>query len=131
MRHTAESLREVYEEIFQAIRDVRGEGQLEYARRSSRPFANFERIGERLGLSREKVLSVYLEKHLDGIHAHIDGHTSQREEVSGRILDAINYLMLLEGMLRETPEDEEVLEASPPNHRVFLDPFDSQLCGFV
>jgi len=42
---------------------------------------------------------VYLLKHIDGITAHIDGHTSQREEVEGRITDAIVYLFLLSGLI--------------------------------
>ena len=42
---------------------------------------------------------VYLLKHIDGIMAHINGHKSQREDVRGRITDAIVYLLLLRGMI--------------------------------
>ena len=41
---------------------------------------------------------VYLMKHMDGINAWIKGHKSQREDVTGRIKDAIVYLCLLWGM---------------------------------
>ena len=78
----------------------------EYARETSNVFANFERVAKSLGLSREKVLLVYLLKHLDGIIAHVDGHTLQRESVEGRIVDAINYLLLLKGMLHEVQSVE-------------------------
>tara|TARA_Y100000310_G_C20509786_1_gene728235 strand:+ start:671 stop:823 length:153 start_codon:yes stop_codon:yes gene_type:complete len=44
---------------------------------------------------------VYLLKHVDGITAYIEGHKSQREDVRGRIKDAIVYLMLLWGMIEE------------------------------
>ncbi|HEX6940221.1 MAG TPA: hypothetical protein VF158_12475 [Longimicrobiales bacterium] len=44
---------------------------------------------------------VYLEKHLDGIHAYVQGHRSQRESVRGRINDAIVYLCLLRGMVEQ------------------------------
>ena len=44
---------------------------------------------------------VYLMKHMDGINAWIKGHKSQREDVSGRIKDAIVYLCLLWGMSEE------------------------------
>ena len=44
---------------------------------------------------------VYLLKHIDGICAYLKGHKSQREHVTGRITDAIVYLMLLWGMIKE------------------------------
>ena len=44
---------------------------------------------------------VYLLKHIDGITAYLSGHKSQREDVRGRIKDAIVYLMLLWAMIEE------------------------------
>jgi len=44
---------------------------------------------------------VYLLKHIDGITAYLNGHKSQREDVRGRIKDAIVYLMLLWAMIEE------------------------------
>ena len=85
-------------QIFKEIQTVRAAGQKEYARNLNNAFANFERIGENLNLSREKVLLVYLLKHIDGITSHVDGNFSQREDVRGRITDAIVYLCLLWGM---------------------------------
>lgn len=96
----------VMDRVFDECRALRGAGQQEYARRDENAFANFERVAERLKVSREKVLLVYLEKHLDGIHSWADGHVSQREPVEGRMNDAIVYLCLLRGMLeqkRRTP----------------------------
>ena len=78
---------------------MRAAGQKEYARKQDNAFANFERIGESLSLNRDKVLLVYLLKHMDGIIAHVDGHSSQREDVRGRITDVIVYLCLLWGMV--------------------------------
>ena len=83
---------------------MRAAGQKEYARKQNNAFANFERIGDNLNLSREKVLLVYLLKHMDGIIAHVDGHSSQREDVRGRITDAIVYLCLLWGMIEDDSE---------------------------
>ena len=91
-------------ETFAEVERLRGAGQAEYARRDANAFANFERVAERLGVSREKVLMVYAEKHLDGIHSYIDGHRSQREHVSGRIDDLINYMILLKSMIKEEEE---------------------------
>ena len=79
---------------------MRAAGQKEYARKQDNAFANFERIS----LNRDKVLLVYLLKHMDGIIAHVDGHSSQREDVRGRITDAIVYLCLLWGMIEDDSE---------------------------
>ena len=89
------------EEVFSEIRETRDAGQKEYSHRIENVFANFERVAGRLHISREKVLMVYVEKHIDGIHAHINGHVSQREPVTGRIKDVIVYMMLLWGMMKE------------------------------
>ena len=54
-----------------------------------------------LNISSDKTLMVYLLKHIDGITAYLSGHKSQREDVRGRIKDAIVYLMLLWAMVEE------------------------------
>jgi hypothetical protein len=86
-------------QIFKEIQMVRAAGQKEYARKNNNAFANFERVGKNLDLSREDVLLVYLLKHIDGICSFVKGHKSQREDVRGRITDAIVYLCLLWGMV--------------------------------
>ena len=80
---------------------TRDAGQKEYAHGRGNVFANFERIAKALNIEREKVLMTYLLKHIDGISAYANGHTSQREDIKGRITDAIVYLMLLWAMNRE------------------------------
>ena len=81
------------------ILQTRDDGQKEYARDINNVFANFQRVGKYVGISQEQVLMVYLLKHIDGINAWMDGHKSQRENVKGRITDAIVYLLLLRGMV--------------------------------
>ena len=83
---------------------MRAAGQKEYARKSSNAFANFERVSDYIDSTREKVLMVYLLKHIDGISSFGNGHKSQREDVRGRITDAIVYLCLLWGMIEEENE---------------------------
>ena len=90
------------EQIFSECTALRGAGQAEYAHRDENAFANFERVSERLGLSRKQVLLVYMEKHFDGICSYVQGHRSQRESVTGRINDMIVYLCLLRGMVEQT-----------------------------
>ena len=88
-------------EIQHSERTVREQGQKEYAHDEDNCFANFERIGKVIGIPREEILMVYLLKHMDGIIAHVRGHTSQREDIRGRIKDARLYLALLWGMVEE------------------------------
>ena len=83
---------------------MRAAGQKEYARKNSNAFANFERVGKNLDIQREEVLLVYLLKHIDGICSFVKGHKSQREDVRGRLTDAIVYLCLLWGMINEEEE---------------------------
>ena len=90
---------EIMEDVIEQVKDARDGGQDEYARDKENAFANFERIGDWLGKSREEVLMVYLLKHMDGIISWVDGNESQREDVTGRITDAITYLCLLWGMV--------------------------------
>jgi len=47
---------------------------------------------------------VYLLKHIDGISSYVKGHKSQRENVRGRLTDAIVYLCLLWGMVEENDD---------------------------
>ena len=83
----------------QQILKTRDDGQKEYARTEDNVFANFQRVAKYVGVNQEQVLMVYLLKHIDGIMAYVNGHKSQRECVTGRITDAIVYLLLLRGMI--------------------------------
>lgn len=80
---------------------VREAGHKEYAHNDDNIFTDFEALAAELGISRKKVLWVYLIKHMRGILAYINGHRSQRESVQGRIKDARMYLALLRGMIEE------------------------------
>ena len=96
----AQLFREVFENEILALRAA---GQAEYAHADTNAFGNFERVSADLGIDRKLVLWTYLRKHIDGITAYLRGHKSQREDVRGRINDAITYLFLLRGMI----EDED------------------------
>ena len=100
----------IQEEILPQVLRTRDEGQKEYAHEVNNVFANFERIAKALETSREKVLMVYLLKHIDGIGSYIDGHKSQREDVTGRIKDAIVYLLLLWAMVAGEDEFKKLKE---------------------
>ena len=91
----------IEEQILPKVLKTRDAGQKEYAQDENNVFANFERIAMAIEIDRETVLMTYLLKHIDGISAYTKGHRSQREDVTGRITDAIVYLMLLWAMVVE------------------------------
>ena len=109
------------ERIFKECSFLRDAGQKEYAHDDENAFANFERVGASLGLPREKVLLVYALKHLDGIHAYVKGHKSQREDVRGRINDLIVYMCLLRGMIEE--DSTPFLPATPADYNIIGEDF--------
>ncbi len=114
---------EFFAEIIDEIKETRDEGQKEYAHDVINVFANFERTARQLSTTRDKVLMTFLMKHMDGIIAHVNGHTSQREDVRGRIKDAIVYLTLLwamaEGEANVEWGVEEFLADSETNNTIF------------
>ena len=99
-----------FDYMLNEVRESRDDGQKEYARANDNVFANFDRVADCLKISREKSLMVYLLKHIDGINSYLDGHISQREEVSGRIKDAIVYLFLLWAMVDGEKELDAIKE---------------------
>lgn len=111
MFKTHEAMGEAMDRLLDECRATRSAGLREYAG-GDNTFGNFVRIGEMLSMPPESVLWVYAVKHFDGIAAWIRGHRSQREDVRGRIKDAIVYLCLLAGMAEEraseTPDAEDL-----------------------
>lgn len=67
--------------------------------------ANFKRNAEKLGMTKYQVLSIYMNKHMDGINNAIKFNPEFPEEktegMRGRILDAINYLAILLTLIEE------------------------------
>jgi len=71
-------------------------------------FGNFNRIAEKRDVSRYLVWSIYFDKHLDALDSWINGYYVDSEPIYGRILDLINYLLLLYGMIYEDLESKGV-----------------------
>jgi hypothetical protein len=108
---TREQMVEHMSNLFVDCREMNVQGQKEYAHDENNAFANFERIAESLTLDRKEIVMVYLLKHIDGISSHVGGFKSQRESVHGRIMDAIVYLAILDGMFTEEihiPQEEDI-----------------------
>ena len=67
---------------------------------------NFEHIGKTLGLTSMKVLSVYLQKHISSLFNYLKTEKEYAESIEGRIMDIINYLLLLLCMIRKKREEK-------------------------
>lgn len=92
------------EMVMQQCRDLlRGKGDAYSGREDT--LANFKRNGERLGLTKYQIWAVYFGKHIDAITNAIkdapDFPVEKTETLDGRIVDAINYLLLLHGLQLE------------------------------
>ena len=70
----------------------------EYSRDADQ-LANFKRQAEELNATPEKILMVYLNKHLDAIKSFVKTGKLYSEPIEGRIDDAILYLILLKGIV--------------------------------
>lgn len=72
----------------------------EYSRDTDQ-LANFKRQAEELNATPEKILMVYLNKHLDSIKSFVKTGKVLSEPIEGRIDDAILYLILLKGIVQD------------------------------
>lgn len=88
------------------VKETRDDGQKEYAHVDD-VFDDFVKTSELTGTTPEMVLYTFLNKHIRGIGSYIRGHKSQREDVTGRIKDAIVYLFLLWAMTEKTKQGEK------------------------
>lgn len=91
---------------------------------SDNVFANFERNGERMGLTKYQVWLVYFMKHIDSIVTAIKENPENPvdksgEPLVGRIDDAVNYLDLLAGMHHA---DSQVLDLRVAPNRTIEHP---------
>jgi hypothetical protein len=94
---------------------------IEYAGDVDR-LSNFKRLGKELDMDPERVLWVYLTKHLDAIRSYLRANCTLSEPIEGRIDDAILYLILLKGLIQERgsvpvgiPESLKVERGDDPN----------------
>lgn len=115
---TQDQMKQVMVRVFAECQTLRDAGQKEYAG-GEESFGNFNRLAGLLGINRKAVLMVYFTKHFDGIMSYVRGHRSQREDVRGRINDAIVYLCLLRGMVEEEEANvqKDVQAMLPDNGR--------------
>ena len=109
-------------EIINEVKETRDSGQKEYAHTEDNVFANFDRTSKQLGTSRDKVLMTFLMKHIDGIVAYVNGHKSQREDITGRIKDSIVYLTLYWAMVVDSKKENTLSNTFNQNFKSIFNP---------
>lgn len=108
-----EQFRQSIDELYERLKKLTATKGQEYkGGEGTSQFDNFERHAMSMGMTREQVLFVYLAKHIDSITTYIkdQAHGRKREysePITGRIDDAILYLLLLRGMVAK-PDISEV-----------------------
>tara|TARA_R110002020_G_scaffold45737_5_gene130679 strand:- start:1242 stop:1631 length:390 start_codon:yes stop_codon:yes gene_type:complete len=98
---------EFFKHMVSEVKETRDAGQKEYAS-SNDVFDDFVKTAELTGATPGMVLYTFLNKHMRGIGSFIRGYKSQRENVKGRIKDAIVYLFLLWAMVEEEEHKEKL-----------------------
>lgn len=107
---------ELREDLIADAFEVSNKKGQDYTQKSQDALKNFKTVAERTGLTAKQVLGVYMMKHQDAIASFIE-HDGQLESepIKERIIDNINYLTLLWGLIvedeqRERTEDKETSE---------------------
>ena len=90
-------------------------------------FGNFKRVAKNLCMSPEQVWFVYFSKHFDALSAYIRGEYSDSEPIKGRIMDMVNYLLLLNGLIVEEDGKDKTVDC--PSKNEWFDPDDP--CGAI
>ena len=91
----------------QTLQDLTDTKGVEYSN-SDDQLANFKRLAASLGVTPEFIILVYLTKHLDGINSFVAKGGELSEPITGRIDDAILYLVLLKACILESAVESRV-----------------------
>lgn len=78
----------------------------DYTRGDKDKLINFKSSGDSLGVSPLQVAGVFLRKQLDPIFKYIKDKRLESEPVESRIIDSINYLILLYALVKEDKDDK-------------------------
>lgn len=88
-----------------AILGTKGE---DYSYAEEDRLSNFKETAKEVSLTKYNVWYVYFNKGLSSIRRYITEGKVESENIHSRILDAINYLMLLDAMIAEDEPTKEV-----------------------
>lgn len=66
--------------------------------------ANFKRAARQWGVTPLQAWGVYFGKHVDAIASFVRGNYADPEPIDGRIVDLVNYALILYTLLHEDPD---------------------------
>ena len=109
------------EEFFKQCIEIMDKKGAEYSGTNDK-FANFKRLAVKYSVPIEEIWGIYFSKHIDSIDTFIKkrraGYSIKQieqnlsEPISGRIMDAINYLAIFKGIIDEAREQEKLSQLS-------------------
>lgn len=89
--------------LFRCFDVLRLKGR-DYTIGSKDRMANFNRASDFFGVRPEQALGIYLHKHVSAIYNYIlSGGQSESEPIRERIVDCVNYMLLLAHMISKKP----------------------------
>ena len=92
---TQEQFNEVYDTLYNHAMSIREAKQPEYTLESADVLNNFKESARRAGVTPLQVWSIFFDKQLSSIQAHIKNpDLKQAEPLSSRFADLYNYLLL-------------------------------------
>lgn len=91
----------VFDSILEECIKVMSTKGVDYAAGSADRLYNFREAARDLGLPMEQVLYIYLWKHLTSIKRFCKNGVVESETIESRIVDAINYLLILAKIIDE------------------------------
>jgi ABC-type antimicrobial peptide transport system permease subunit len=105
---------EIRKELFELACNTSKVKGNDYTRGSEDVLANFKNVANKLNLDPKQVLLVYMDKHQDAIANYIKSNgQSESEPIKMRIVDNINYLFLLYGLIEE--QKDKIIEENREN----------------
>jgi hypothetical protein len=99
------------DELYEMVIDTLLKKGVEY-QKDGNVFSNFEENAKDLGLTKYQIWNIYFNKHIKSISNAIKSNPEDPtakempEKLQGRIVDAIAYLLLLNGMINEKEESK-------------------------
>lgn len=89
------------EELISLAKEIRERKRPDYTLGSENVLRNFDTIAVDLDLPPEKIVWVYMKKHLDAILSHVNYPNYEASEpIEARFADTVNYILLLYSVIK-------------------------------
>ena len=90
----------IFKDIWTRIEHTRNTKGLDYSGLDD-VNSNFKRASKKYNISPEKVLMIYVDKHLDAITTYVNKGQLKGEPIDEKIDDVINYMGILLSLIKE------------------------------